>query len=83
LIEPGPRLRFLLDEGVPLDVGRTLQAVDHKVIWFADVLQRSSDDMLVMMAAQANDAILIACDGDMRDFAKQRNLRNERYKRLT
>jgi predicted nuclease of predicted toxin-antitoxin system len=71
-----------LDEGVPVDVGHVLHEIDHEVIWFDDVLQRGSEDTLVMVTAQANDAILIACDGDMRDFAKQRNLRNERYKQL-
>ena len=58
--------RLLLDEGVPADVGRTFEAHGHLVVPFDEVVQRGSPDTLVGRAAEANEAILVAFDKDMK-----------------
>lgn len=67
----GQRLRFLLDEGVPHSVGRYLESRGHEVIYFDAALMPGSPDVLVAKTAEANDAILIALDGDMKALAKR------------
>jgi predicted nuclease of predicted toxin-antitoxin system len=78
-----PRLRLVLDEGVPVNVGRTFEAHGHEIILFDDIVKRGSDDALVCAAVQANQAILVALDGDMKHIARQRGISQERFKRLS
>lgn len=54
----------------------------HKVIPFEDVLQHGSNDIMVCTAAQANDAVLVAFDKDMKTLAKRWGVGAERFKRL-
>ena len=78
-----PRLRFLLDEGAPRSVGRYLESRGHDVIYFDAALMPGSPDVLVAKTAEANDAILIALDGDMKTLAKRAGIGGGRFKRLS
>ena len=77
-----PKLRLILDEGVPADVGKMFESHGHEIILFDEVVRRGSVDTLVCMAAQANDAILVAFDGDMREIAKRQGISHDRFSRL-
>ena len=78
-----PRLRFLLDEGVPLSVGRALEEHGHEVIYLWEATPRGSDDPVVCAAALANDAILVALDGDMKTIARGHGISSRRFARLS
>jgi predicted nuclease of predicted toxin-antitoxin system len=71
-----------LDEGVPVNVGQTFELNGHEIISFDDIVKRGSEDALVIIAAEANEAILVACDGDMKHIAKRRRFSNERFRYL-
>ncbi len=77
------KLRVLLDEGVPLAVAHCFQEAGHEVIPFESVLRRASHDNLVCRAAEANDAILVAFDKDMKQAARSWGISNERFKKLS
>lgn len=78
-----PVMRFLLDEGVPVSVGKTLRDAGHKVILFNDSgLAKGSSDPVVCTAAEMNDAILVAADGDMKRLARDRGVKPARFKKL-
>lgn len=79
------KLKFLLDEGVPNSVGAKLVSLGHEVIYTntSDVVMRGSPDKLVATAAVANDAILVALDGDMRKIAQGHGYGSKRYKKLS
>lgn len=63
-------MRFLLDEGVPISTGKVLQAAGHEVIFFPESgLAKGSTDPVVCVAANANDAVLVAHDNDMKTLA--------------
>lgn len=81
--ESRPRLRFLLDEGAPRSVGKFLEEQDHEVIYFNEALVPGSPDVLVAKIAEANDAILVAVDGDMKTLAKRAGISGGRFKRLS
>jgi hypothetical protein len=66
-----PRLRALLDAGVPDSVGAVLTKHSHEVIYYRDVLPEKTADDIVCATALANDAILVAMDGDMKQFPKR------------
>lgn len=76
-------LRFFLDEGVADSVGVFLEAEGHFVIRLRDSITTGSKDPLVCVAAEANDAILVAHDADMRGLAKRYGVTNGRFKRLS
>jgi predicted nuclease of predicted toxin-antitoxin system len=78
-----PRLRVLLDEGVPRSVGRVLAADGHEVLYFEEVLVKGSADPVVCTAADANQAILVALDNDMKAAAKRQGIGQNRYRRLS
>lgn len=78
-----PKLRFLLDEGAPRSVGRYLESRGHEIIFFDAALMPGSPDVLVAKTAEANDAILIALDGDMKTLAKRAGISGGRFKRLS
>lgn len=75
-------LKVLLDEGVPIRVGQAFENAGHDVIYFKDALETGSADDIVAITAAANDAILIACDGDMRTMAKKFGVSNTRFREL-
>jgi predicted nuclease of predicted toxin-antitoxin system len=76
------KLKLFLDEGVPDSVGRIFASFGHNVIYLRDAIEPGSPDTLVCAAAEANDAILVACDGDMRELARQHGLGRMRFKKL-
>lgn len=78
-----PTLRLFLDEGVPDSVGHTLVGGGHTVILLREAAGQGSPDPLVCAVAEANDAILIALDGDMRQHAQRRGIGRLRFKRLS
>ena len=76
-------IRFLMDEGVPVSVGRVLEDGGHDVIFFKESgLAKGSPDTLVCVTAEINDAVLVAADGDMKQLAKSRGVSAGRFKRM-
>jgi predicted nuclease of predicted toxin-antitoxin system len=71
-----------LDEGVPAAVGFTFIRHGYTLIPFEDVLTRGSKDDMVCIAAEANDALLVAYDNDMKQLARQHGITAARFKRL-
>ena len=80
---PPLRLRFFLDEGVPHSVGQALDEAGHEVIYLQQVMATGSPDQLVCAVAEANDAILVALDADMKQLARRYGVGSRRYKRLS
>ncbi|WP_130271096.1 DUF5615 family PIN-like protein [Phyllobacterium myrsinacearum] len=78
-----PRLKFFLDESVPDSVGRVLATHGHEVIFLRDAIAIGSPDQLVCAVSQANEAILVAIDGDMKRLAKRHGVSNQRYRKLS
>ena len=78
-----PPLRFFLDEGVPDSVGRVLREGGHEVIVLREAMARGAPDVLVCAVAEANDAILVALDGDMREIARSHGVSKGRFRRLS
>lgn len=66
------KLLVLLDEGVPAEVGNVFSRHGHEVIPFDDVLTPGSADELVCAAAEANNALLVAYDNDMKQYVRRR-----------
>ncbi len=54
----------------------------HEVIPFDDVLTPGSADELVCAAAEANNALLVAYDNDMKQYVRRRGEGPDRFKRL-
>ncbi|MEJ5025965.1 DUF5615 family PIN-like protein [Brucella anthropi] len=75
-------MNFLLDAGVPVSVGKTLTDHHHNVIFYTDVLAEKATDLHVCETAMANDAILVAIDGDMRRIANRFG-NNPRFEKLS
>jgi predicted nuclease of predicted toxin-antitoxin system len=78
-----PPLRFFLDEGVPVSVGDSLKEAGHEVILLSDAIARGATDTLVCAAALANEAILVAQDGDMKEIAKRHGAGHDRFAQLS
>ncbi len=77
-------MKFFLDEGVTLSAGRALEAAGHEVINFGGSgLAKGTADSVVCLAAEANDAILVANDNDMRTLARGHGITPARFKRLS
>jgi predicted nuclease of predicted toxin-antitoxin system len=72
-----------LDEGVPRAVGRVLESLEHEVIYLHQAIAPGSSDLIVCAAAEANESILVALDGDMREIAKGHGVSGSRYKKLS
>ena len=79
----GTKLKLFLDEGVPESVGRCFAAVGHNVIYFKEAAVPGSPDQLVAAVSEANDAVLIALDGDMRKIAQRRGVGQRRFRKLS
>jgi predicted nuclease of predicted toxin-antitoxin system len=71
LIARRPRLKAFLDAGIPDSVGAMLTHHGHEVIYYRDVLPEKTADDIVCATALANEAILVAMDGDMKQFPKR------------
>ncbi len=78
-----PVLRFFLDEGVPVSVGRVFKAAGHEVMFFDGSMAKGSPDHAVAIFAEINDAILVALDGDMKRIARGYGVGGGRYRRLS
>lgn len=76
-------LKLFLDEGVPNAVGRIFFDAGHEVIFLRDCIPTGSPDDLVCVAAEANEAILVACDGDMKQLIKPYGITSGRFKKLS
>ncbi len=83
MTNPIIHLKFFLDEGVPDSVGKFLADQGHEAIFLRDCITPGSADTLVCKAAKANDAILVACDGDMRQLVKRYGVSNGLFKKLS
>ncbi len=80
---PLSNFRVFLDEGVPIAVGEAFADHGHEVIYLKDAIQRGSSDTLVSATALANDATLIAFDGDMKQIARGHGVSNSRFTKLS
>ena len=78
-----PKLKLFLDEGVPASVGREFDDSGHEVIYLKDCIATGSPDDLVCVAAEKNEAILVACDGDMKQMVKRFGIGNGRFAKLS
>lgn len=78
-----PKLRVFLDEGVPIAIAAVFRAHGHEVVPFEGTVKRGAEDILVCAAAEANDAILVAFDRDMKRIARRHGVGRERFKRLS
>jgi predicted nuclease of predicted toxin-antitoxin system len=65
------KLKTLADAGVPDSVSEVLKAHGHLAILHREVLLDKTPDEVVCATALANEAILIAIDGDMKQMAKK------------
>lgn len=71
-----------MDEGVPVGVGHEFATAGHEVVYFKDAVKTGSPDELVATAAMANECILVACDKDMKSFAKKVGVSNSKFRNL-
>jgi len=67
-----------------MSAGRALEAAGHEVIFFdRSGLLKGSDDPVVCIAAEANDAILVAHDNDMKTLARGHGIAPARFRTLS
>lgn len=59
-------LKVFLDAGVPVAVGGVFEAARIEVIYYRDALPEKVSDDVVCATAIANNAVLVAMDGDMK-----------------
>jgi predicted nuclease of predicted toxin-antitoxin system len=71
LTAAGTPFRALLDAGVPVSVGKVINAAGFEVLFHRDVLPEKTPDEVVCITAEENQAVLIAVDHDMKQMAKQ------------
>jgi len=77
------RIKFFLDEGVTRAAAKVFEDAGHEVIILQDAIVPGSPDPLVCAAAELNDAVLVAHDGDMRVLAARRGVGARRFKKLS
>ena len=76
-------MKLLLDEGVPVSVGKVFEAAGHDVTYFNQSgLAKGAADPVVCAAAQASGAILVAADHDMKRLAKGHGIGSARFKEM-
>lgn len=73
-----------MDAGVPDSVGQVFSDNGHLVIYHREALPEKTSDSVVCATALANDAILVAIDGDMKQFPKRFGISggSDRFARL-
>jgi predicted nuclease of predicted toxin-antitoxin system len=78
-------LRTFLDAGVPDSIAEVFQKHGHIAILHREALPEKSTDSVVCATALANDAILVAIDGDMKTIAKRFGISHgsDRFARLS
>lgn len=77
------RLRLFLDESVGDSVGRVFAEAGHEVTYLRDAIARGSPDQLVCAVSEANDCILVAIDGDMKQHARRHGIGQRRFRKLS
>jgi predicted nuclease of predicted toxin-antitoxin system len=75
-------LKLFLDEGVPDSVGKCFEEAGHRVI-YGNAVSPGAPDQLVSTISEANDAILVAFDGDMKRLAQRHGVGQRRFRRLS
>ncbi len=78
-----PKLRLFLDEGVPDSVAKAFREDGHDVCLLRENIAPGSPDPLVCAAAEINDCILVALDGDMKQLASRRGVGGRRFRKLS
>ena len=68
---------------MPDGVGREFSNAGHQVIYLREAIKTGSADDVVAVAATANGAILVACDGDMKSMVKKYGVPNSRTSELS
>ena len=59
------------------------EAAGHEVIYLQQTMATGSPDQLVCAAAEANNAILVALEADMKQLASRHGVGRRRYQRLS
>jgi predicted nuclease of predicted toxin-antitoxin system len=75
-------LKLFLDEGVPDSVGKCFEEAGHSVI-YGNIVSPGAPDQLVSAISEANEAILVALDADMKRIARQHGVGKVRFRRLS
>lgn len=83
MTSPSPAMRFFLDEGVPREVGRRLEAHGYEVIYLEERVAKGSKDNLVAAVAEANAAILVVFDADFKSIAQRAGIGQRRFGQLS
>ena len=68
---------------MPDGVGREFEAAGHRVIYLRNAIKTGSADDVVAVTASANEAILVACDGDMKSLVRKYGMPRSRTKDLS
>lgn len=76
-------LRLFFDEGVTASAAKVFESAGHEVILLRDAIEPGSPDPLVCAVAEANDAILVAHDADMKRLAQRRGIGQRRFRTLS
>lgn len=79
-----PNLKFFLDEGVPVMTGQALEAAGHEVIYFKDsgIIPGTTDPVLCAVA-EANNAVFVAHDNDLKTLALGHGITAARFRTLS
>ena len=64
-----PSLRFFFDNDVPDDAAEVCRKAGHEVIFMRDKLPTDAPDIVVAVAAELEDAILVCFDKDQKKIA--------------
>lgn len=76
-------MRFFVDQCVPESVAKTLEEHGHEAIRLRERIPPDSPDTLVAAVAEANDAILVTMDGDLKAIVSRHGVGQNRYRRLS
>jgi predicted nuclease of predicted toxin-antitoxin system len=78
-----PRLRFFLDNCVPVSVGEVLRDAGHEVIHQGQSLALNAADILVAIASAENETILVTQDRDFRAIASRYKVSQGKLRKLS
>ena len=79
----GAILRFFIDQCVPDSVAKALADAGHEVLLLREKIAPDSPDPLVCAVAEANDAILVSHDSEMKQLARRRGGGQLRFRKLS